>query len=136
MLDGDSHLEVSSKLLVGLDGQIDTLIKPDKPTLIYFFAPWCKICSLSIGNLEYLDTDKVNIVRVALDYSNIEEVQRFADKHNISSQILLGGNGLKQEFKIQGYPTYYILDEKQKVLAKSFGYSTALGLRIRQFFSA
>ena len=78
----------------------------------------------------------MNIVRVALDYSNVEEVQNFADKHNISSQILLGHEALKQQFKIQGYPTYYILDEQQKVLAKSFGYSTALGLKIRQFFSA
>lgn len=136
MLDSESNLEVNGQLLVGLDGQTNSLIKSDKPTLIYFFAPWCKICSLSIGNLEYLDTDKVNIVRVALDYSNVEEVQNFADKHNISSQILLGHEALKQQFKIQGYPTYYILDEQQKVLAKSFGYSTALGLKIRQFFSA
>lgn len=135
MLDGESNLEVNGQLLVGLDGQTSSLIKSDKPTLIYFFAPWCKICSLSISNLEYLDTDKVNVVRVALDYANVEEVQNFADKHNISSQVLLGHKALKQQFKIQGYPTYYILDDQQKVLAKSFGYSTALGLKIRQFFS-
>ncbi len=135
MLDVDSNVVVKNQLLVGLDGQTSPLIKPDKPTLIYFFAPWCKICSLSIGNLEYLNSDKLNIVRVALDYSNVEEVQDFADKHNISSQILLGHAGLKQQFKIQGYPTYYILDDQQKVLAKSYGYSTALGLKLRQVFS-
>jgi thiol-disulfide isomerase/thioredoxin len=103
--------------------------------LIYFFAPWCKVCSLSIGNLEYLNSDKINIVRVALDYSNVEAVQNFAAKHNISNQILLGHEGLKQQFKIQGYPTYYIIDDQQKVMAKSFGYSTALGLKLRQLFS-
>ena len=135
MLDVDSNMLVEDQLLVGLDGQISALIKPDKPTLIYFFAPWCKICSLSIGNLEYLDSDKLNIVRVALDYSNIEEVEGFAEKHNISSQILLGHRELKQQFKIQGYLTYYILDAQQKVLAKSYGYSTALGLKLRQVFS-
>ena len=135
MLDVDSNMLVEDQLLVGLDGQISALIKPDKPTLIYFFAPWCKICSLSIGNLEYLDSDKLNIVRVALDYSNVEEVEGFAEKHNISSQILLGHRELKQQFKIQGYPTYYILDAQQKVLAKSYGYSTALGLKLRQVFS-
>ena len=135
MLDVDSDMVVEDQLLVGLDGQIRALIKPDKPSLIYFFAPWCKICSLSIGNLEYLDSDKLNIVRVALDYSNVEEVEDFAEKHNISSHILLGHEGLKQQFKIQGYPTYYILDEQQKVLSKSYGYSTALGLKLRQVFS-
>lgn len=135
MLDVNSHLIVDEQMLVGLDGQTSTLVKPDKPTLIYFFAPWCKVCSLSIGNLEYLDPNKVNIVRVALDYSNVEEVQGFADKHHISSQILLGHEDLKAQFKIQGYPTYYIIDETQKVLAKSYGYSTALGLKLRQVFS-
>lgn len=135
MLDDNSQLQVATQMLVGLDGQTSTLIKPNKPTLIYFFAPWCKICSLSIGNLEYLDTNQLNIVRVALDYSNVEEVQNFADIHNISSQILLGHEGVKQQFKIQGYPTYYILDEQQKVQAKSYGYSTALGLKLREIFS-
>jgi thiol-disulfide isomerase/thioredoxin len=135
MLDVDSSMVVDHQLLVGLDGQTSRLIKPDKVTLIYFFAPWCKVCSLSIGNLEYLDSDKLNIVRVALDYSNVEAVQEFADNHNISSQILLGHAGLKRQFKIQGYPTYYIVDEQQKVLAKSYGYSTALGLKLRQVFS-
>jgi thiol-disulfide isomerase/thioredoxin len=135
MLDDNSHLDVATQLLVGLDGQTSTLIKPNKPKLIYFFAPWCKICSLSIDNLEYLNTKQLNIVRVALDYSNVEEVQNFADTHNISSQILLGHTGLKQQFKILGYPTYYMLDEQQKVLAKSYGYSTALGLKLRQIFS-
>ena len=135
MLDVDSHIAFDGQLLLGLDGQINTLIEPNKPTLIYFFAPWCSVCSLSIGNLEYLDADKVNIVRIALDYSNAAEVKNFADEHNIASQILLGNKELKQQFKIQGYPTYYIMDDQQKVLAKSFGYSTALGLKLRQFFS-
>lgn len=135
MLDVESNMSVDDQLLVGLDGQTSMLIKPDKPSLIYFFAPWCKVCSLSIGNLDYLDPDKINIVRVALDYSNVEDIQKFADVHNISSQILLGHDGLKQQFKIQGYPTYYILDDQQKVLAKSNGYSTALGLKLRAVFS-
>jgi thiol-disulfide isomerase/thioredoxin len=135
MLDVDSSVVVDTQLLVALDGQTSHLIKPGKPTLIYFFAPWCKVCSLSIGNLEYLDPEKLNIVRVALDYSNIEAVQNFANQHNITSQILLGHEGLKQQFKIQGYPTYYILDDQQKILTKSYGYSTALGLKLRQIFS-
>ncbi|WP_293757554.1 redoxin family protein [uncultured Paraglaciecola sp.] len=135
MLDVDSSISVDKQLLMGLDGQISALIKPDKVTLIYFFAPWCQVCSLSIGNLTYLDPEKINIVRVALDYSHVGEVQDFANEQNLTSQIFLGNARLKQQFKIQGYPTYYIVDEHQKVLAKAYGYSTALGLKLRQIFS-
>jgi thiol-disulfide isomerase/thioredoxin len=135
MLDVDSSMVIDTQLLVGLDGQTNVLMKSDKPTLIYFFAPWCKVCSLSIGNLEYLNPDTINIVRVALDYSSIEAVKDFAESHNIASQILLGHAGLKRQFQIQGYPTYYILDKHQKIISKSYGYSTALGLKLRHIFS-
>ncbi|WP_299075358.1 redoxin family protein [uncultured Paraglaciecola sp.] len=131
----NSHVLVKQQRLVALDGETKPLLTPGKPTLIYFFAPWCTVCSLSIGNLEYLDPEKVNVVRVALDYADVQAVQSFADKHNITSQVLLGHAGLKQQFNIQGYPTYYILDGNHKVLAKSYGYSTALGLKLRQVFS-
>jgi hypothetical protein len=59
-------------------------------TLIYFFAPWCQVCSLSISNLAYLGPEKINIVRMALDYSHVEEVQDFANQQNITSQIFWG----------------------------------------------
>ncbi|WP_232787602.1 hypothetical protein [Paraglaciecola sp. MB-3u-78] len=36
MLDVDSSVVVDTQLLVALDGQTSHLIKPDKPTLIYF----------------------------------------------------------------------------------------------------
>ena len=119
MLDVDSSISVDKQLLMGLDGQISALIKPDKVTLIYFFAPWCQVCSLSIGNLTYLDPEKINIVRVALDYSHVGEVQDFANEQNITSQILLGNDWLKQQFKIKSCPTCNIIDEQKKAVVKA-----------------
>ena len=131
----DSHLSLTQQNLVGLDGQTTSFIKNHKPTLIYFFAPWCQVCALSMGNLAYLDSDKVNIVSIAMDYSDSKEVQHFVDRHNLSIPVLLGHDGLKQQFKIQGYPTYYMVDKDHKVIGKAYGYSTALGLKLRQVFS-
>ena len=64
--------------VVSLSSEVVT-IQPDvsRPTLLYFFAPWCGVCRASIGNLDYLDADKVQVVVIALDYANQTEVEQF-----------------------------------------------------------
>jgi len=134
MLSTDGSVYINQQSLVSLHGKVTPLLSDDKLNLIYFFAPWCQICSLSIGNLDYLNTDKVNIVVVALDYGAKEEVLKFVQDHAVSSTVLLGQNELKTEFAIQGYPSYYVVDKDHKVLSSSYGYSTALGLKLREVF--
>ncbi|MFC3120483.1 thioredoxin-like domain-containing protein [Agaribacter flavus] len=136
MLDDDGSVKLENKLLPSIEGEFTPLLADDKPTLIYFFAPWCKICSLSIGNLAYLDTNKVNVVAVALDYNTNAEVQAFVDEHEVTSTVMLGNNILKNEFQIQGYPSYYLVDKNQQVVSRAFGYSTAVGLKLRETFGA
>lgn len=134
MLSTDGSVHIDQQNLVSLQGVVEPLLSDQKPNLIYFFAPWCQICALSIGNLEYLNTDKVNIVVVALDYGSKEEVLAFVNKHEVASTVLLGQNELKEQFAIQGYPSYYLVDKDYKVVSSSYGYSTALGLKLREVF--
>lgn len=134
MLSTDGSVRISQQNLVSLQGQVSPLLSDEKSTLIYFFAPWCQICALSIGNLDYLNADKVNIVVVALDYGAREEVLKFVEDHKVSATVLLGQNELKSLFAIQGYPSYYLVDKDFKVLSSSYGYSTALGLKLREVF--
>ncbi|MFT5283757.1 MAG: thiol-disulfide isomerase/thioredoxin, partial [Yoonia sp.] len=134
MLSTNGTVTIQQKNLVSLQGQVVPLLNNDKPNLIYFFAPWCQICSLSIGNLTYLNPDKVNIVVIALDYSSTEEVIEFVNNHDVQSTVLLGQNELKSQFAIQGYPSYYLLDKEHNVVSSSYGYSTAIGLKLRQAF--
>lgn len=134
MLSTDGSTVVAQQNLVSLDGNVAPLLATDKANLIYFFAPWCQVCSHSIGNLEYLNPDKVNVVVIALDYASQEDVAAFIAKHDVNSRVFLGHSRLKQQFQIKGYPSYYMLDENQKVVSSSYGYSTALGLKLREVF--
>lgn len=134
MLSSDGSVYIPQQNLISLSGQVEPLLAKDMPNLIYFFAPWCKICSLSIGNLEYLNPESVNVVVIALDYSSKEEVEDFVREHQLSTQVFLGHEALKQQFKIQGYPSYYLLDEKQMISSSAYGYSTAIGLKLREAF--
>lgn len=134
MLSSDGSVFIPQQNLVSLTGQVEPLLAEGKPNLIYFFAPWCKICSLSIGNLEYLNPDSVNVVVIALDYASREEVEAFVQEHELNIRVFLGHEALKQQFKIQGYPSYYLLNEEQKISSSVYGYSTAIGLKLREAF--
>jgi thiol-disulfide isomerase/thioredoxin len=131
LLDDDGSIQIASQSFVQLNGDMYTLEPSDKKTLIYFFAPWCSVCKMSIGNLDVIDTEDINVVRVALDYQSVEEIQAFSDEAGVKGTVLLGGEPHKQRFNISGYPTYYILNEDLQVIKRDMGYSTSLGLKLR-----
>lgn len=108
-------------------------IKADR-TLLYFFAPWCSICKLSIGNLEQFNTDgSLAVIAIALSYQSPNEVAEFVSDHQLGTQVLLGTRRTMEEYKIEVFPTYYVLDEQKQVISKSVGYSTELGMKARSW---
>lgn len=134
LLEDDGSIQVSEQNFVTLAGDSYALTKTDKKTVMYFFAPWCSICRYSIGNLDVIDTNEYNVIRVALDYQSQEEVQAFVDGVGIDEPILLGASNLKTDFNISGYPTYYVLDQDLNVIANDMGYSSTLGIKLRTSF--
>lgn len=135
LLEDDGSVKVDNVALVSLDGKVENLLQENKRTLIYFFAPWCKICELSINNLDYLDDTELNVVRVALDYRLKNEVVAFVEQNQVEGKVMLGSEDLKSQFNIPGYPTYYLLDEQHQIVGHSFGYSTALGLKLKNLLN-
>jgi thiol-disulfide isomerase/thioredoxin len=131
LLEDDGSIQISAQNFIQLNGDMYSLEPSDKKTLLYFFAPWCTVCKMSIGNLDVVDTDDFNVVRVALDYQSVEEIHAFAKDAGVQGTVLLGGEPHKKRFNISGYPTYYILNENLQVIKHDMGYSTLLGLKFR-----
>lgn len=131
LLEADGSIQINPQNFIDLKGDIYSLEPNDKKTLIYFFAPWCTVCKMSIGNLDAVNTDDYNVIRVALDYQSQEEIEAFAKNNEVNGTILLGGEQHKSRFSISGYPTYYILNENLEVIRSDMGYSTYLGLKLR-----
>lgn len=105
-----------------------------KNTLVYFFAPWCGVCHLSIDNLQENfanQPEKTQIIAVALDYQDVQAVTDFIDQHNLTFPVLLGNEQTKQIFKVSAYPSYYVLSPEGQVMSKVAGYSTELGIKLR-----
>ena len=110
-----------------------TLLAPDpqRNTLVYFFAPWCSVCRASINNLDGVDEEFTRVVVVAMDYESTQSVHDFVDDVGLSRPVLLGNSEIKANFRIKGYPSYYILDRDFRVISRDMGYTSELGLRAR-----
>ena len=103
-----------------------------KPVLVYFFAPWCKICGAAADNLVRLrrwrDSEDLEIVAVALDWSSIDDVRAYAERHELNVPVVLGGTDIARRWQIYGFPSYYVLDGDHRVARRDTGYSSQFGL--------
>ena len=113
----------------------DLAAMKERPALVYFFAPWCRICGASADNLVRLrrwrDVEDIEIVAVALDWQSADEVREYAQRHELNVKVVLGDAAVMRDWQIQAYPSYYVLDERHRVLRRDIGYSTQLGLWLR-----
>lgn len=132
MLGVDGAVTIAPLALPTLSGK-HAVIGPDasRNTLIYFFAPWCSVCRMSIGNLDSLNERDAQVFVVALDYNTVDEVSEFATAVGLKRDVLLGNNNLRALFKIKAYPSYYVLNSDFAIVSRDMGYSTELGLRRR-----
>jgi len=105
--------------------------------IVYFFAPWCGYCRVSIGNLQKLvDDGHVSWgTVVALDYGDALEVQAFIDKTGVTLPVLMGNAQTASDWGIKGFPTYYVIDAQGNISSRSVGYSTQLGMWFRSWWA-
>ena len=132
MLPTETPLEVS-KDYPTLYGESISLKANGKSLVLYFFAPWCQVCHVSIGNLQaiYESNPELDVIAVALDFSDSSEVERFTKRHKLTFPIVLGDMALRESLQVPGYPSYYVMNEQNVITSKSIGYSTELGIYLR-----
>lgn len=137
LLDTDGSESVPSLQVQHSNGsQIDLSEYKGQPVVYYFWAPWCTVCKVSMPNLQEFhqqNDGKIKVVAVALSYDSEQEVIDFMESNQFDFDYVLGNVSVSQAFKIQGFPTYYMADEEGKLVAKSMGYSSELGMKIRSY---
>jgi len=133
MLANDTPIAQNNYQVQRLNGESLFLQAQGKTTVLYFFAPWCQICNLSIENLEAIHqkNKNIDIIAVALDYADKKSVVDFAQRHQLTFPVVYGTTAVKTAFKIKAYPSYYIIDKENTIIGRSLGYSTEMGLYLR-----
>ncbi len=105
-----------------------------KPTVLFFWAPWCSVCKVSMPNLQSfyeLNFENVNVISIALDYQSKQEVIELIAQKSLTFPTLYGNSATSLDYKIKGFPTYYVIDRQGQVHAKSMGYSSEIGIKAR-----
>ena len=100
--------------------------------LLYFFAPWCKVCDFSIGNLNWVrklrGEDSAALLAVALSYDDLQSVNSFVERNPLEVPVLLGTPELFKSYRIRAFPTVYTVNKSGEVDGSTVGYATTLGL--------
>ena len=132
LLPKGSQVPIENFNLQGLDGKIYELHQNKGGVFLYFFTTWCFVCRINISNLNDLpvskEQKKINVYAVVLDWKDVDEVKNYINTQNLDVPVLLGLNEIARKFRIQAFPTYYVLNDKKNVIHRSVGYSTSLGM--------
>ena len=103
-----------------------------KRVLLYFFAPWCKVCDFSIGNLNWVrklrSEESAALLAVALSYDDLQSVNSFVERNPLEVPVLLGTPELFKSYRIRAFPTVYTVNKSGEIDGSTVGYATTLGL--------
>lgn len=130
----DSGHPAPELALADLEGRSHTLEDyHGKPTLLVFWATWCSVCKLEKDNITALhrERDDIHVVSVVLGYDSVEEVRAFVELEGIEYPVLLGDQAIADRFKVDRFPTHYMLSASGDIESSTVGYTTELGLSLR-----
>lgn len=129
--DTGNFIPVQSLALTSMTGEkLQVSVANRKKTIIYFFAPWCTVCKASIDALNFFEgSDRVQPLAVGLDYDHLAELKPYQEK--LSIPVYAGDLQLQRHFKVDRYPTVYILNGDGSVAHVMVGYTSRLGIWVR-----
>jgi peroxiredoxin len=106
-----------------------------RKVVLYFFAPWCTVCEFSSHNIRALRNartdEELAIYAVGLGWEEPGELVQFAKDHELNVPVLKGGPAVQRAYRIDTFPSVYIIDEQGRIEDRVVGYTTELGLRLR-----
>lgn len=124
---------LQGRLLQGGSFSLDE--RADKPLLVYFWATWCPVCSLTSGHVESLSED-YSVITVAMQSGDGEQVKQYLADKGLDFPVLLDPQGeIARRWGVRGVPTLYFLDPENRISYTSVGYTSPPGMRGRIWLS-
>jgi len=121
---------------VDINGQLIELENyQGKPTLIYFWATWCRVCSLTRASINNIAQDHP-VITIASQSGDDEDIHTYRQKHTFNVTTLNDKQGqLSQAYGVQAFPSVFVLDSKGNISDVEIGLSSEWGLRLRLWWA-
>jgi peroxiredoxin len=121
-------------VLDGVDGKRVTLSKlRGKVVLLDYFFIGCYPCMLSIKPLNNIHEKykKQNVVVVSITHRDSKKaVMEFRKNTNLRYPIYVNGRDAVKSYLVSGFPTFYIIDKKGKIVNAFVGYDDGLEKKV------
>jgi len=107
-----------------------------RATLIYFWATWCNICSMTRGSIDNIAQD-YPVITIASQSGSNKEIQTYQKKHQFDVTIINDKTGrLSNAYGVRAFPTIFVLDSQGNISDVEIGLSSEWGLRLRLWWAA
>jgi thiol-disulfide isomerase/thioredoxin len=93
-------------------GDVSLAALRGRPVVIDFWATWCAPCERQIPVLNAFHDkhgDRIPVLGIAVDVDGAASVSPFVERHGLRYRVLLGDEGLAQEYDAFGFPTLYVI---------------------------
>jgi peroxiredoxin len=102
-----------------------------KPVVLEFWAPWCGVCkaeSSTLSAVRHLVGERAHVLTVAVAYQSEADVRRFVQEQGVDYPVLLGEGSLSHAFRVELFPTTFVISSEGRIEQSTVGYTTRLGL--------
>jgi thiol-disulfide isomerase/thioredoxin len=83
-----------------------------RPVVLDFWATWCAPCERQVPVLNAFHDkygDRIPVLGIAVDVDGAAAVAPFVRTHELRYRVLLGNEGLAQDYDAFGFPTLYVI---------------------------
>ena len=105
-----------------------------KTVVLQFFAPWCSVCRFESDNwarIQSWEGEDVQVLAVALAWEDRASVEEFVGDDKKVYPVLLGNDAVQAAYKVESFPTHYIVDPEGRIAWQGAGYTPTVGLWLR-----
>ncbi|CCN72724.1 protein disulfide oxidoreductase [Vibrio nigripulchritudo] len=105
-------------------------LSKEKPVLVYFWATWCGVCTLTSPTIDLL-SGHYEVVSIALASGEDERLQEYMTHKNYDFKVINDLKGsINQYWRAQVTPTIAIVNDGE-IHSMTTGFSTPWGLWLR-----